>query len=414
MKVAFVSYECPPEAGGGIGTYIQQAADMLAARGHRVEVFAGSGDRAGVDDRPNGVRVHRVAAPDRRKFPPLIAPVFAARHRAVGFDVLEGPDYMAEAAECRVAAPDVPYVAKLHTSLLFVRQIERDVLGPVGRLQARWTAWRRGLPPDWSAAHPTSRREVTDVRSADGVAAPSHSIGQRVVKEWGVDPARVETYPYPFTPAPGYLAVKPGSEAPVVTFVGRLEIRKGVENLARAVPLVRRAVPGARFRFVGGTLASRNPAVTMEAHLKQMLAEHAAAVEFLGRRPPAELPGLLADTAVCAFPSLWESFGFVALEAMAAARPVVASRDCGLAELLDQGRVGRLVDPHSPADIAAKIVELLGDARLRRELGERGRERVLSEYAVDSVAPRQEAHYERVVAGCRPESQARGLAGGVP
>lgn len=300
MKVAFVSYECPPAAGGGIGTYVQEAARMLVARGHHVEVFAGSERSTGTDERADGLTVHRVAAPDRRKFPALIAPVFADRHRAVGFDILEGPDYMAEAAEARVAAPDVPYVAKLHTSLLFVRQIERDVLGPVGRLQARWKAWRRGLPPDWSPGHPTSRREVADVRSADGVAAPSHSIGQRVVDEWGVDPARVATYPYPFTPAPGYLAVKPGSQAPVVTFVGRLEVRKGVENLARAVPLVRRAVPGARFRFVGGTLASRNPAVTMESHLKRLLARHADAVEFLGRRPPEELPGLLADTAVCA------------------------------------------------------------------------------------------------------------------
>lgn len=410
MKVAFVSYECPPAAGGGIGTYVQEAARMLVARGHHVEVFAGSERSTGTDERADGLTVHRVAAPDRRKFPALIAPVFADRHRAVGFDILEGPDYMAEAAEARVAAPDVPYVAKLHTSLLFVRQIERDVLGPVGRLQARWKAWRRGLPPDWSPGHPTSRREVADVRSADGVAAPSHSIGQRVVDEWGVDPARVATYPYPFTPAPGYLAVKPGSQAPVVTFVGRLEVRKGVENLARAVPLVRRAVPGARFRFVGGTLASRNPAVTMESHLKRLLARHADAVEFLGRRPPEELPGLLADTAVCAFPSLWESFGFVALEAMAAARPVVASRDCGLAELLDQGRCGRLVDPRSPADIAAKIIELLGDTRLRRELGERGRERVLSEYSTDAVGPRQEAHYSRVMAGVRTASPAEGVS----
>jgi glycosyltransferase involved in cell wall biosynthesis len=411
MKVAFVSYECPPEAGGGIGTYVQEAARMLAARGHHVEVFAGSERSTGTDDRADGLTVHRVAAPDRRKFPALIAPVFAERHRAVGFDVLEGPDYMAEAAECRVAAPDVPFVAKLHTSLLFVRQIERDVLGPLGRLQARWRAWRRGLPPDWSRSHPTSRREVADVRSADGVAAPSHSIGRRVVDEWGVDPARVETYPYPFTPAPGYLAVKPGSDSLVVTFVGRLEIRKGVENLARAVPLVRRAVPGAKFRFVGGTLASRNPAVTMEAHLKRQLAKHADAVEFLGRRPPEELPGLLADTAVCVFPSLWESFGFVALEAMAAARPVVASRNCGLAELIDQGRVGRLVDPRSPADIAAKIVELLGDARLRRELGERGRARVLAEYGSDAVGPRQEAHYEQVAAGLRTPAVAPGPEG---
>lgn len=395
MKIAFVSYECPPEAGGGIGTYVAQAARMLATRGHTVEVFAGSADRTGRDEGPDGVIVHRVAAADRRTFPAKIAPVVAGRNQVVGFDVIEGPDYMAEAAETRRLLPDVPFVAKLHTSLLMVKQIEAEVIGPVRRLQARWKAFRRGQPPEWSPRHPVAVKEMREVRTADRIAAPSRSIGERVAAEWGADAGKVDCFPYPFEPAAEYLAIPPGGESQVVTFVGRLEIRKGVINLARAIPAVLRACPKAKFWFVGGTLGSPTPGVTMQEYLQRMLRKHASAVEFLGRRPPESLPGILAQSAVTVFPSLWESFGYVCLEAMAAGRAVVGSRNCGLEELLDGGRVGRVIDPRRPADIAAKVVELLHDARLRADLGAAARERVLSAYSADAVGPQQEACYER-------------------
>ncbi|QEL15555.1 glycosyltransferase family 4 protein [Limnoglobus roseus] len=402
MKIAFVSYECPPEAGGGIGTYVAQAARMMAARGHRVEIFAGSADRTGRDEWPDGVVVHRVAAADRRTFPAKIARVIAERNQVVSFDVIEGPDYMAEAGETRKLIPDVPFVVKLHTSLLMVKQIEAEVIGPVRRLQARWQAFRRGQPPEWSPRHPVAVKEMHEVRTADRIASPSRSIGERVVAEWEADAGRVDFFPYPFEPAAEYLAIPPGGESQVVTFVGRLEMRKGVINLARAIPRVLRACPKAKFWFVGGMLGSPTPGVSMQEYLQRMLRKQAASVEFLGRRPPESLPEILAQSAVTVFPSLWESFGYVCLEAMAAGRAVIGSRNCGLAELLDGGRLGRVVDPRSPADLAAKIVELLHDARLRAELGAAARERVLSAYAPDTVGPQQEASYERAVAVRQP------------
>jgi glycosyltransferase involved in cell wall biosynthesis len=246
---------------------------------------------------------------------------------------------------------------------------------------------------------------VENVRRATRIAAPSRSIGARVVREWRADPNRVDFFPNPFQPEQKYLALRPGADQSVVTFVGRLEVRKGVINLARAIPLVLRQVPDARFRFVGSSLGSPQWGVTMLDYLRAMLLPQRAAVDFLGWRPPDELPGLLSDTAVCVFPSFWESFGYVCLEAMAAGRAVVASRNCGLEELLDHGRVGRIIDPRSPDDIAARIIELLGDSGLRRQLGAAARERVLSVYAPQTVAPEQEACYERAIRGAGVEGQ---------
>ena len=395
MKICFVSYECPPEAGGGIGTYIEQAANMLAQRGHHVEVFAGSRDTGKTVQWPSGVMDHRVAAPDRRKFPELILPVFIERHRQVGFDVIEGPDYMAEGHTIRNAVPEIPFVTKLHTTLHMVKQIDVEVFSTIERWKARWNAWRRGTPPEWSPHHPTTQLEYNEVKAATRIAAPSRSIGERMIGEWDVDPSRVDYFPYPFTPSESYLSLPVGSQNPVVTFVGRLEIRKGVINLTKAIPRILKARPDARFRFVGGTLSSPRSGITMLDYLKKHLSSHNQNVEFLGRRSPQELPTILGDTAVCVFPSLWENFPFVCLEAMAAGRAVVASHHCGLAEQLDQGRVGKLIDPRDPGDIAEKIIELLNHPELCQQYGEAARQRVLQCYSTEVVGPLQESCYER-------------------
>ena len=397
MKIAFLSYECPPEAGGGIGTYIWEASRMLAARGHHVEVFAGSPNRSSTSELPDGVIVHRVEVADRRTFPAKIAPLVVERHLAVQFDVLEGPDYMAEATEARRLLTDLPYVVKLHTSMYFVRQIEYAAMELRERISHRWKSFRRGVPPDWSAKHPVSRREVEEVLAAGRIASPSRAIGERVVREWGATPTKVDYFPYPFSPTMKYLRIPIGNESQIVTFVGRLELRKGVINLAKAIPHVLRVCPNAKFWFVGGTLGSPLPGVSMEDFLKQRLAKHADSVEFKGRQDPEHLPAILGRSAIAVFPSLWESFGYVCLEAMAAGRAVIGSQNCGLEELLDGGRVGRVIDPHSPEDIAAKIIELLQNANERHRLGELARERVLSTYAPDVVGPQQEACYERAI-----------------
>src|SRR5688572_11904477 len=104
MRVAFFSYEFPPDtAWGGISTYVSQISRCLARRGVDVEVFCGSTSRTDcfVTD---GVRVNRLQV-DREAFPAAIQAVFLRRHQTRPFDVIEGPDYMAEAGEVAQAAP---------------------------------------------------------------------------------------------------------------------------------------------------------------------------------------------------------------------------------------------------------------------------------------------------------------------
>jgi glycosyltransferase involved in cell wall biosynthesis len=101
-------------------------------------------------------------------------------------------------------------------------------------------------------------------------------------------------------------------------------------------------------------------------------------VHLLGHRDNVQLWNAVAD--ICVVPSLDEPFGLVALEAMAAGRPVVASRVGGLSEVVRHGETGLLVEPGNPKVLAGAIEKLQTGADLRRRLGEAGRTAFLKSF----------------------------------
>lgn len=403
MHIAFISYEYPPDtAVGGIATYVEQAAAMLAARGHDVEVFAAGRGRGGTEAE-GGVLVHRLQDPDAAgdgtaDFSARIAPVFAARHRDAPFDVLEGPEYRAEARDAVRLVPDIPLVVKLHTPSFVLRSLNTALYSPARRtLSAAKSLLRRERPfYDYRPQEDPERAHCLD---ADEVAAPSRAIGEKVQQAWGLDPEKMAYFPLAYVPADALLHVPLANQTNRVTYYGRLEMRKGVVDLAEAVPLILEACPQAKFRFVGRSLPSPKMGVDMKTFLSQKLIRQSRAVEFWDPVPPGEVPALLAETDVCVFPSLWESFGYTCLESMAAGRGVVAADPSGMAEMLrENGRdYGRLVPPQSPPEIAAAVAALLQDPARRREYGAAARQRVLEHYNLSRVGALQEESYRRAM-----------------
>jgi glycosyltransferase involved in cell wall biosynthesis len=181
-----------------------------------------------------------------------------------------------------------------------------------------------------------------------------------------------------------------------VTFLGRLENRKGVVDLARAIPSVLQRHSQARFRFVGASDESPEPGVEMLNYLKKLLSGCQQAVEFSGPVRPEKIPEVLADADICVFPSLWENFPYVCLEAMTAARAIIGSSAGGMSEMLAED-AGRLVPPHRPAAIARAISKLLEDTSLRTRLARMARTRVLEAYGVDRIGKVQEASYGQAI-----------------
>jgi glycosyltransferase involved in cell wall biosynthesis len=119
-------------------------------------------------------------------------------------------------------------------------------------------------------------------------------------------------------------------------------------------------------------------------------------VRFAGTR--RDIPRILPVLDVFVLPSLYEGFGIAILEAMAAGKPVVATTVGGIPEFVVQGETGLLVEPGNAEALVEAIGCLLSDRERARQMGIRGRERVLAGYQISTVVRRHEQVYEACLA----------------
>jgi len=179
-------------------------------------------------------------------------------------------------------------------------------------------------------------------------------------------------------------------EEKIVLFVGRLVYEKGASLLVEAVPRVL-ARTNAKFVFVG------------EGYMKEQLiatARRLGVAEktyFTGYVDEKTLKQLYRVANVCVFPSLYEPFGIVALEAMAARSPVVVADTGGLSEVVEHDRTGVKVYPNNVESLAWGILRVLTDDSFANYLQANGARRVLEEYSWDQIAARTKKVYERIV-----------------
>lgn len=399
MKIAFISYEYPPDtAVGGIGTYVYQAAQMLHQRGHHVEVFTGSGLRS-ISETYGNLTIHRVQT-TRQEFSHAIAPIFAQRHQFVDFDVVEAPEVGAEIQEVIRLAPDIALVIKLHTPTFLIREINQ--IKPTVAMRTRWAlgALRRGQNPKPYPVYtynPDTDLERFYTLQADQITTPSIDLGHRLLDVWHLPSDRLHHVPNPYVPTPEVLQIPLDTQTQTVTFIGRLEMRKGVLDLARAIPDILKRHPNTRFRFVGASWSSPEPALDMQRYIERMLRPYLNAIEFMGAIPLHQIHEALAQTDICVLPSIWENFPNVCLEAMAAGRGVVGSAAGGMVEMLDGPNAGRLVPPRHPYGIVQAVSELIRYPDRRIELGRKARDRVLHNYSPQQLAPLQEDVYRQAI-----------------
>ncbi len=164
-------------------------------------------------------------------------------------------------------------------------------------------------------------------------------------------------------------------EGPVVSLVGRLVPQKAPQRFLAAAAGVAAEIPECGFLIVGdGPLRDRLEALAHEVGVE-------GAVRFTGIRRDAR--ALIARSDVIVFSSDWEGMSIVALEALAAGIPVVATDVEGMRELLDTG-AGVLV-PRDPNALARAVVDLLRDPGRRAEMGRIGQEKVAAEFSVERM-----------------------------
>ncbi len=220
----------------------------------------------------------------------------------------------------------------------------------------------------------------------DRFIAPSDFLRSKLL-EGGFDPARVVCVPN-FVDLALYAGLP---EKDYFCYVGRLSREKGLDVLIRAVA----GLEAGRLLVVGDGPESEG--------LRKLAAELGASrVEFAGYRSGEELKRILAESQFVVLPSRWyENLPFAVMEAFASSKAVVASRIGGIPEMVDDGVNGLLFPAGDARALAASLTRMLGDRRLRGEMGRRGREKAERLYGREAHFARIERVYRDVIAAKR-------------
>ncbi len=173
------------------------------------------------------------------------------------------------------------------------------------------------------------------------------------------------------------------ADSPTVLFLGRMDPYKGLRFLLRAVPLILRQLPEAKFVIAGGTRFD-------QVRLMDLISSSTTrnALLFTGHVPEDEVPSLFAACDIFCSPSMWEGFGLTLAEAQASAKPVVAFDHYAIPEVIEDGVTGILVRPGDHYGLAEALTRLLKNSSLRQEMGMEGRKRVQRLFNWELVAER--------------------------
>jgi D-inositol-3-phosphate glycosyltransferase len=416
-RIAVISLHTSPLAtlggreAGGMNVYVRETAAELARLGHVVDVFTrDTGSTPAVQEPAPGVRVIALEAGPRvplgkeqqvEHLPGFLNALRAFREReALRYDVVHSHYWMSGWVGRHLQRLwDVPHVSMFHTLGEVKRRARIEEQEPERRIEAE--------------------RLVT--LTADRIVAASPHEKGLLMRLYGAGDQRVSVIPCGvnldrFQPrdraaARAALGLPAPDGGQVVLFVGRLEPLKGVELLIDAVAELEDSAP--LLLIVGGD----DRAAVYQAALRARAA--AAGIEartrFVGAVAQELLPDYYSAADVCVVPSYYESFGLVALEAMACGVPVVASRVGGLVGTVRDGETGFLIPWRCPQPFADKIDLLLSNEELRRSLGAAAREQA-QRFRWSEVAAQLAALYARVIddraaEGCHAAGSAVAVSG---
>jgi glycogen(starch) synthase len=408
MKIAFVSRQYPPSAqAGGIATYVWESAHWLADHGHQVYVVAASDDVsrecAYVEQ---GVNVTRLPGGDffigssrsivntvrslvrrlvcRRSYRRRVADKLQSLVDAGLVDLVEFPEYGDEALVWAERTPRSPWVVRLHTPAVLDRRTGRKRSWTSSPL-IRWLG-RSELVTLWKADAITScSQSLADIvrrltpRSAHSILVLPNAVA---VDRWLVQ-SRHAVEP-------------PGRDHPkayTICSAGQIVAEKGFGELVKAARLLRgrglnvQLILAGKHGRLGRSLVS----------LAKTDPEYQGWLKLPGALPRHDLASKYSSADLVVFPSWWEAFGLVCVEAMAAGALVLGSTEGGMREIIQDGKDGFLVKPGDSVALAAKIQAIISlpeetRTRIRCAANESARMR----FDVGRVMERQLAVYQEI------------------
>lgn len=394
---------------GGMNVYVRELSRELGRRGWAVDIYthAESLDRPAVVHMSQNVRViHITAGPvahiDKNELvghlPEFTQNVAAfAAAEGLRYDVIHAHYWLSGLVGLALREQwKVPVVQMFHTLGAMknaVAQRTEDM-----ELAARLAGEQRLLcaTDRIVAATPLDRQQMLDHYEAD--------CGRIEVIPCGVDLSLFRQIPKAEAREDLHLP----ADKKLALFVGRIDPLKGVDTLMRAVARIAQEHPQWEndlvLGIIGGSAEDSAEALSAEMQRLWRLRSELGIeqlVTFLGAQAQNLLPFYYAAAEMVVMPSHYESFGMVALEAMASGTPVIASDVGGLTYTVRDGETGFLVPPHSPEILADRMLALLESPDLRRRMGAAG-VRQAARYGWDRVTSQIEAIYQEVARRPQP------------
>ncbi|WP_437729973.1 glycosyltransferase family 4 protein [Sorangium sp. So ce1335] len=386
LRVLLVAMEYTPKVSGGVGTYVFELANGLARAGCAVTVLAYTPGEAAVLHQPN-LEVH------------LIAPRKETFNSASGASLVQGiltfNDDLVRYAKQHLGAwrPDIVHFHQWHT-----RDAGRRIAEELG-VPVVGTSHHLSEPTErWWGQAPDPEIVEQEKRFYDGsthVITVSESMRSLICETYGLPAHKIDMIHCALNLDPFFTPAYPEStfaelrrtvaepDEAVVLYTGRIHPQKGIPAIFAAAERVLAERSRVVYLLAGGTDSRESTRMIQE--LSARYASLGSRIKVLGKLPRKQLRFLhrIADMALV--PSLYEPFGFTAIEAMASGVPVIAARSGGLAEIVQDGESGLLVPVRQTASdvrevdverLAAAQLTLLADPALARRLGREGQRRV--------------------------------------
>lgn len=373
MKILMFSWEYPPHMVGGLGQHVYDLSRFLAGRGETVHIITPRVKGAPDLENNNGVSIHRVGRPNSEADnfkswtfmfnSEAIREAIRLNSEIGGFDLIHAHDWLVAYAGRAVSKIfDIPLVTTIHAT-----EYGRN-LGLHNRTQIEINEIERNLALE-----------------ADRVICCSQYMQNEICSLFQLAPNNVTIIPNgvdaeQFSMVPETVRKEEELPDPIVFFLGRLVPEKGVWQLVSCFPRVLEEVPDAHL-YIGG----RGPQLEILQDLSEKLGI-ADRVCFTGFLKHKQRNRIYHHSRVAVFPSLYEPFGIVALEAMTTNTPVIVGDVGGLSEIIRDGENGLKVKPGDEEELAEAIIRLLANKEFADHLSEQAYNEVMSVYNWDQIA----------------------------
>lgn len=412
INVAMISYHTCPLATlggkdtGGMNVYVHQLTRTLGKLGVRVDVFTRSQDEhiphvlhdLGYHNRvvhiPAGPEVPLPKAELERYIPKFVNGIQDfAESKNIQYDLIHSHYWMSGIAAINLSSAwNIPFIHMFHTLGHMKNRIARTQQEIEGeyRIQGEKRVINKANRIIAATLAEKSQLEFL-------YETPSSKI---VVIPPGVDTRHF--YPIPKDEAKEVIGISDDSH--MILYVGRIEPLKGIDNLIQAISKIQKkgvlkCCPH-NLVIIGGEPDAKPEEMNAEMARLQDLVEELEIenfVVFLGKQDQQILPYYYSAAEVVVMPSHYESFGMVALEAMACGTPVIASQVGGLAFLVRDGETGFVVPGNDVESLSNRLVDLIKDENLRKNLGAKSTE-YAELYAWENISEKIIGVYDQVLA----------------